>query len=285
MDTHTQHHIPRPAPPTVDVVVPLHNEEHDLEPSVRRVHAYLNERFPFTFRITIADNASTDGTLEIARRLAAELPEVTALRLGEKGRGRALHAAWSSSDSPVLAYMDVDLSTDLDALLPLVAPLVSGHSDLAIGSRLVRSARVHRGLKRELVSRTYNRILHLTLRSRFSDAQCGFKAIRADRASVLLPLIDDRGWFFDTELLVLAERSGLRIHEVPVDWVDDPDSRVDIVSTAIADLRGVGRLVRGLALGLLPVAALRAESGRGTPLAQQVLVPLPVTSRPRRDLR
>lgn len=118
MDLHT--------PPTVDVVVPVYNEEHDLGPSVRRLHAYLGERFPFTFRITIADNASTDGTLDIARRLAAELPEVTALRLSEKGRGRALHAAWLSSDSPVLAYMDVDLSTDLDAFLPLVAPLVSG---------------------------------------------------------------------------------------------------------------------------------------------------------------
>ncbi len=287
MNTHTPHDTLQSATvPTVDVVVPVYNEERVLAPSVSRLYTYLSERFPFSFRITIADNASTDETLDIARRLAAELPEVTALRLDEKGRGRALHAAWSSSDAPVLAYMDVDLSTDLDALLPLVAPLVSGHSDVAIGSRLVRSAGVRRGLKRECVSRTYNRILQLTLRSRFSDAQCGFKAIRADRAAVLLPLIEDRGWFFDTELLVLAERSGLRIHEVPVDWIDDPDSRVDIISTAIADLRGVGRLARGLALGLLPVASLRAEIGRGSPLAQPVLAlaPLTATSHSRRDL-
>jgi glycosyltransferase involved in cell wall biosynthesis len=287
MDTHTPHDSLQSATaPTVDVVVPVYNEERILSQSVSRLHTYLSERFPFTFRITIADNASTDETLDIARRLAAELPEVTALRLGEKGRGRALHAAWSSSDAPVLAYMDVDLSTDLDAFLPLVAPLVSGHSDVAIGSRLVRSARVRRGLKREFVSRTYNRILHLTLRARFSDAQCGFKAIRAERAAVLLPLIEDRGWFFDTELLVLAERSGLRIHEVPVDWTDDPDSSVAIVSTAIADLRGVGRLARGLALGLLPVATLRAEIGRGSPLTQPVLAlaPLTATSHSRRDL-
>ena len=140
--------------------------------------------------------------------------------------------------------MDVDLSTDLSALLPLVAPLLSGHSDLAIGTRLARGSRVVRGAKRELISRSYNTILHLVLGARFSDAQCGFKAIRADRARELLPLVRDRAWFFDTELLVLAERAGLRIHEVPVDWVDDPDSRVDIVSTALADLRGVARLVR-----------------------------------------
>ena len=145
--------------------------------------------------------------------------------------------------------MDVDLSTDLDALLPLVAPLLSGHSDLAIGSRLARGSRTVRGPKREVISRGYNLLLRGTLRARFSDAQCGFKAIRADVARELLPLVEDDEWFFDTELLVLAERAGLRIHEVPVDWVDDPDSRVDIVRTALADLRGIGRLGWALSAG------------------------------------
>ena len=101
-----------------------------------------------------------------------------------------------------------------------------------------------RSLKRELISRCYNRLLRLALRARFTDAQCGFKAIRADVARELLPLIEDEAWFFDTELLVLAQRRGLRIHEVPVDWVEDADSRVDIVPTALADLRGVARLLR-----------------------------------------
>src|SRR5207247_7657599 len=182
------------------------------------------------------DNASTDATPQVAARLAAELEGVDVLRLEEKGRGRALRAAWSRSDARVVGYMDVDLSTDLRALLPLVAPLLSGHSDVAIGSRLARGARVVRGPKRELISRAYNTLLSTTLRARFSDAQCGFKAIRADRAQELLPLVHADSWFFDTELLVLAERMGLRIHEVPVDWIDDPDSRVDIVSTAIGDL-------------------------------------------------
>src|SRR4051794_28412375 len=248
--------------PAVDIVVPVYDEEADLGPGVRRLHAYLTERFPFSWRITIADNASKDRTPLVAAALAAELPGVRVVRLEEKGRGRALRTVWSASDAEVLAYMDVDLSTDLDALLPLVAPLISGHSDVAIGSRLARSARVVRGPKRELISRGYNQLLRLALRVRFSDAQCGFKAVRADRARALLPLVRDSGWFFDTELLVLAERTGLRIHEVPVDWVDDPDSRVDIVATAIADLKGVWRLGRDLATGRLPVVEMRRQMRR-----------------------
>ncbi|MBL1086695.1 glycosyltransferase family 2 protein [Streptomyces actinomycinicus] len=233
--------------PVLDVAVPVFNEQKDLEPNVRRLHAHLRDTFPYAFRITIADNASTDRTPAIAARLARELPEVTSLRLPEKGRGRALQAAWSGSRAPVLAYLDVDLSTGLTALLPLVAPLISGHSDVAIGTRLAPGARVVRGTKREVISRAYNVLLRCTLAVGFSDAQCGFKAVRRETAERLLPLVRDGEWFFDTELLVLAERSGLRIHEVPVDWVDDPDSSVDIVATALADLRGIARMRRALA--------------------------------------
>ncbi|MEU7653174.1 bifunctional glycosyltransferase family 2/GtrA family protein [Micromonospora taraxaci] len=254
---------PTAAGAVLDVVIPVYNEETDLGPCVRRLHAHLTEHFPYPFRITIADNASVDDTPAIADGLAAELPGVDVLHLQAKGRGRALSAAWSASSAPVLAYMDVDLSTDLAALLPLVAPLISGHSDLAIGTRLARTSRVVRGAKREVISRAYNLLLRGALAARFSDAQCGFKAIRADVAGELLPLVRDTGWFFDTELLVLAQRAGLRIHEVPVDWVDDPDSRVDIVATALADLRGVGRLGRALLTGALPLTALRAQWGRG----------------------
>jgi putative flippase GtrA len=257
--------------PVLDVVVPVHNEEIDLEPCVRRLHAYLVTQFPYRFRITIADNASTDATADVARRLSADLAEVEAVHLTEKGRGRALKHVWIHSDATVLAYMDVDLSTDLGALLPLVAPLISGHSDLAIGSRLARGSRVVRGAKREFISRSYNLILRSTLAARFTDAQCGFKAIRGAVAERLLPMVEDTGWFFDTEMLVLAERAGLRIHEVPVDWVDDPDSRVDIVSTALADLRGIVRLTRALGTGRLPLAALREQLGRN---------PLPVAGVP-----
>ncbi|WP_307818573.1 glycosyltransferase family 2 protein, partial [Streptomyces sp. MBT62] len=246
--------------PVLDVVVPVFNEETDLEPNVRRLHAHLSEAFPYPFRITVADNASTDRTPRIAARLAAELPGTEWLRLPEKGRGRALRAAWSQSPAPVLAYVDVDLSTELAALLPLVAPLISGHSDLAIGTRLAPASRVVRGPKREVTSRCYNALLRSTLAVGFSDAQCGFKAVRRDVADVLLPLVEDTGWFFDTELLVIAERAGLRIHEVPVDWVDDPDSRVDILATALADLRGIARIGGALARGRLSPAALRLDA-------------------------
>jgi putative flippase GtrA len=252
---------PSPAP-VVDIVIPVHNEEHDLESCLRRLHAELTKAFPFSFRITVADNASTDRTLDLAHRLAAELEHVTVVHLEQKGRGRALRQTWSASDAEVLAYMDVDLSTDLAGLLPLIAPLVSGHSDLAIGTRLHRGSRVVRGAKREFISRSYNLILRGTLATRFSDAQCGFKAIRRDVARTLLPHVEDTGWFFDTELLVLAERAGLRIHEVPVDWVDDPDSRVDLVATALADLQGIARLTKALADGSLPLGELSAQLGR-----------------------
>ncbi len=247
--------------PVLDIVVPVYNEQAALATSVRRLHHHLSTTIPFSFRITVADNASVDDTPRIAAALAEEFAEVRAVRLEQKGRGRALHAVWSASDSPVLAYMDVDLSTDLAALAPLVAPLVSGHSDLAIGTRLSRSSRVVRGAKREVISRCYNLLLRSTLSARFSDAQCGFKAIRADVAEHLLPLVADTGWFFDTELLVLAERSGLRIHEVPVDWIDDPDSRVDIVATATADIKGIVRLLRGFGSGAIPVQLLAEQLG------------------------
>jgi glycosyltransferase involved in cell wall biosynthesis len=192
--------------------------------------------------ITIADNASVDGTLGVAKSLAAELEGVRVIHLDAKGRGRALKAAWLASEAAVVAYMDVDLSTDLKALLPLVAPLVSGHSQLATGSRLARGARTKRGPKREFISRAYMLVLRLSLGVGFTDAQCGFKAVRADVAKQLLPRVEDNTWFFDTELLVLAQRAGMRLHEVPVDWTDDPDSRVKIVKTALDDLRGVLRL-------------------------------------------
>jgi putative flippase GtrA len=242
--------------PRVEIVVPVRNEEHDLAPSIRRLVTYLGTSFPFSAQVTIADNGSTDGTWPIAMDLERTFSEVRAIRLAQPGRGRALRAQWSASCAEVVA----DLSTDLNALLPLVAPLLSGHSDVAIGTRLARGARVIRGPRRELISRCYNLLLRATLGARFSDAQCGFKAIRSDRAQALLPLTRDTGWFFDTELLVLAQRAGLRIHEVPVDWIDDTDSRVDVLATALGDLRGIVRVGWGLSRGTIRVPVLRSPS-------------------------
>jgi glycosyltransferase involved in cell wall biosynthesis len=228
----------------VDIALPVFNEAHVLGESVDCLCAYLDGTFTFPWRITIVDNASTDETLGVAHRLARSRPRVDVVHLDAKGRGRALKAAWSASSAPVLVYMDIDLSTGLDALLPLVAPVISGHSDIVVGSRRLHGARVRRSAKRELISRAYNLLVGLTLRTRVHDAQCGFKAISGAAAQQLLPYVTDDGWFFDTELLALAQHTGLRVLEIPVDWIEDPDSRVDLWRTALDDLVGIARVRR-----------------------------------------
>jgi glycosyltransferase involved in cell wall biosynthesis len=226
----------------IEITIPVYNEEKVLAASIGRLHAYLTAHLHFPFIITIADNASTDGTLTVAQRLQADLPHVRAVHLDLKGRGRALRQVWTDSEADIVAYMDVDLSTSLDAFLPLIAPLLSSYSDLAVGTRLAPGAQVTRGPKREIISRAYNVLLRAVLNARFSDAQCGFKAGRADVIKALLPRIEDQAWFFDTELLLLAQREGFRICEIPVTWVEDRDSKVEIVRTVLADLKGMARL-------------------------------------------
>jgi glycosyltransferase involved in cell wall biosynthesis len=252
--------------PLVEIVVPVRNEQRELTDHITRLMEHLRTGFPYAWLVTIADNGSTDGTWSLAQELAdAHHGVVRAVHLERPGRGRALHAAWSASDADVVGYLDVDLSTDLSALVPLVEPLVLGQADVSVGSRLAPGAHVVRGVRREVISRAYNRLLRMVLRVGFADAQCGFKALRGDAARVLLPLVEDRSWFFDTELLVLAERSGLRVHEVPVDWTDSPDSRVKIIATALADLRGIWRLRWGLLTGSIGLPPAACVPGVGQP--------------------
>lgn len=255
----------------IEVTVPVYNEAKILAGNIRRLHSYLTGNLPFRFVITIADNASTDDTFAIAQRMRAELPRVRAVHLDRKGRGLALRHVWGASDADIVAYMDADLSTGLDAFLPLIAPLMSGHSDLAVGSRLARGAQVVRGPKREIISRAYNLLLRTVLSARFSDAQCGFKAGRAEVIRSLLPAVEDDAWFFDTELLMLAQRKGLRIYQVPVAWTEDPDSSVDIIRTALADLRGVARLRFGSRNKPGPEAGTPCRSARAELAAQPEL--------------
>lgn len=227
---------------SVEIVIPVFNEAPSLEYQIRYLSSYLDTNFPIRWQLTIVDNGSTDDTLMIARKLENDLKHVTVMALGRKGRGGAIRAAWMKSESTISCYMDVDMSTGLDALLPLVAPLMTRHSDIAIGSRLSRTSNVARSPKRELISRVYNFMIRTFFAVRFTDAQCGFKAIRTDIAWKLLPAVEDNDWFFDTEMLLLAEHNGLRIHEVAVDWIDDPDTRVNIRSTALKDIRGLYRM-------------------------------------------
>lgn len=227
---------------TVDIVLPVLNEAHVLEQSVTKLHKYLASNLPYKWRIVIADNGSTDGTAVIARRLAERYPEIRLLQLPEKGRGRTLKQAWMSSKADILAYMDIDLSTNLDSFEPMIAPLITGDAGLATGSRLMKQSRTTRGFKREFISRCYNRIIRTTMKTKFVDAQCGFKALRRDVAQKLLPHIKDTAWFFDTELLIKAEYNGYKIHEEPVEWIEDTDSRVDVVKTATEDIKGLSRV-------------------------------------------
>jgi glycosyltransferase involved in cell wall biosynthesis len=227
---------------SVEVVVPVYNEETTLPESIPVLCAYLETYFPYRWSVVIADNASTDATLAVAEGLAHAYPRVSVLHLDNIGRGRALKAAWLASEADIVAYMDVDLSTNLWSFLPLIAPHATGHSDIAIGSRLLRGAAVTRQWKRELISRCYNLLIEAMFGNRFSDAQCGFKAIKRGVAKVLLPQVADNEWFFDTELLLLAEKRGYRISEVPVDWIEDLDSRVDVTSTALKDVKGLLRV-------------------------------------------
>jgi putative flippase GtrA len=276
--------LPRPrsdgadTAPQLEIVIPVYNEARQLAASVTALRTFLDSSFPLAAVVTIADNASTDDTWTIAAGLAASLAGVRALRLDRKGRGRALRAAWGASRAPVVAYMDVDLATGLDALLPLVAPLLTGHSDVAIGTRLAPGAHVVRGARREVISRCYNLLVRTVLGNACTDAQCGFKAMRSDAAAAVLPLVEDDAWFFDTEVLVTAHRLGLRIHEVPVDWVDDVDSRVAVARTAWLDLCGIARMIGPASRRRAAEARRRRAAGPAARAHPTVAAPPPVPS-------
>lgn len=243
---------------TVDIVIPVYNEEHVLADSIARVLAFLSVHPEHQWRIVVANNASTDRTLDVARQLEAEHPgQVAALHIPVKGRGIALRVAWLTSPADVCAYMDVDLSTDLAHLPALIDPLANNEADVAYGTRLHRLSQTHRGFKREFISRTYVTILNVLGGLHVSDAQCGFKAIRRDAAHALVPLVKDTRWFFDSELLLIAQQNGYRLREVPVRWEEDTDTRVHIISTATEDLRGLWRL----RVGGIPKVQREASSG------------------------
>ena len=229
--------------PLVDIVIPVLNEEKALTVCLDTLKKFLSTDCPYPCRIVIADNGSTDRTPEIASCLSEENKEVSWMRIEARGRGRALKQAWLASTADVVAYMDVDLSTDLSSFPDLVRSLDEENFDLAIGSRLMKGSLVRkRTVKREITSRCYNMIIKSMFLNKFSDAQCGFKAMTTQSARILLPKIQDNGWFFDSELLIVAEKCGFRIKDIPVTWVDDPDSRVNVIKTAKDDIKGLFRL-------------------------------------------
>ena len=226
----------------VDLVIPVYNEAKVLARSVRQLAAAMADCPDFRWQIVVVNNGSTDDTRAVGQRLAEQLPYVRLLHLDAKGRGRALRKAWSETRAEFSVYMDVDLSTDL-AAVPLAVQLLREGAHLVTGSRLHPQSRITRCLKREILSRGYNALIRWVLRTRsFHDAQCGFKGVRIETVRRLLPLVKNQDWFFDTELLVLAEYAGLTVHTLPITWVEDPDSRVNIPLTVWQDLKGLARL-------------------------------------------
>lgn len=226
---------------TVDIIVPVYNEEEDLPINIRRLHDFLETEVDCKWRIVIVDNASTDSTPGESRALTKEFSRVCYLRLEEKGRGRALKFSWGESKADVVGYMDVDLSTNLRHLPEALEKVAQG-ADVVIGSRLIPGSRITRSLKREILSRGYNLLVHLVFGTRFSDAQCGFKFLTARACRSILPALDDTRWFFDTELLVMAERQGFKIGEIPVEWIEDLETTVRIVKDVFQDLYALAKL-------------------------------------------
>jgi len=256
---------------TVDIVIPVYNEEQAIAPCVDRLRLFLEEEFSHDWTIIIANNGSRDRTVEVAERLVAADRRVRLLNLPQKGRGMALRTAWGQSAADIVSYMDVDLSTNLRYFPLLVEGLCCGY-DLAVGSRLMQASMVARRLKREILSRGFNLLIRILFRTRFTDAQCGFKALRREAAQLLLPHVANNSWFFDAELLILAEKNDLRIFEAPVEWMEDLDSRVHLWSTAVEDIKGLARVRAGrLKLnlrrreGLASMSTTRMQSkpGRG----------------------
>ncbi len=246
--------------PLVELVVPTLNEAHVIEKSVTEIRRYLHEEFPYPARILVADNGSKDGTADIARRLGEKWQDVSVYQLDKRGRGRALREAWLQSDADIVAYTDVDISTEIGALERICRAIVEEGYHLGTGSRLLPESKVKRGLKREFISRSYNLLVKMMMLTHFSDAQCGFKVLTREVVEKVVPQVKDNGWFFDTELLVLAEKQGFRIKDEPVTWIDDDDSRVKIMSTAWEDVKGLFRLRRTL-------WSRRFRSARVTPAA------------------
>ncbi len=246
------------SPKRVDIVIPVLNEAHVLERSVAEVRSYLQESFPYRWRIVIVSNGSTDGTNELAAELSARYGDVDALTLTEWGRGRALRHAWTRSGADAVCYVDVDLSTALVFLRPLIEAILEEGYDVATGSRLLPGSKTNRSFRREAVSRIYNWIVRFAFRTSVKDAQCGFKALSRNAIEFIVPRVEDESWFFDTELLVLAENEGLAVKEIPVVWHEDPDSRVKIVSTVLDDLKGIVRVWRTLRGEAKLAARLRA---------------------------
>jgi glycosyltransferase involved in cell wall biosynthesis len=230
---------------TVEITVPVYNEEKELEKHITILSNFCKKHLTaYDWHITIADNASVDNTPVIAATIAKKNTNISHFRLEQKGRGRAVKRVWSTSGADYCVYMDLDLSTDLIHLPKIIQALENGY-DIAIGSRLAKGAKVEgRTMIREITSRALNFFfIQLFFHTKFTDAQCGFKGVTKHVVEKLIPKIEDNGWFFDGELLIMAEKMGYKIYEEPVHWIDNPGSTVRLVATIWGDMKVMYRLL------------------------------------------
>ncbi len=223
------------------ITLPVFNEEKIIEKNVEIIRNFLIETFHDNTQIIIADNGSTDLTPEKSKKLSEKYSDIRYVYIYEKGRGRALRNALSKSNADVLSYMDIDISTNLEAFPKLIKAIEDGY-DIAIGSRFVKGSHVSRSIKRELLSRGYNILLKLFFDISFNDSQCGFKAVNRRIVEEIIPKVKDNAWFFDTELLIKAEKKGFKIKEIPVYWTENKDSKVNIIKTIVDYMRSIFRL-------------------------------------------
>jgi glycosyltransferase involved in cell wall biosynthesis len=230
----------------VDVFIPVYNEEEALPQTMPQLREFLaGPDFPYDWKIVITDNASTDATPAVSRKLTEDYPgEIDYVRIERKGRGYALKQVWPASEADIVSYMDVDLSTGIEAFPKLIKAIAEDGYDLATGSRLMRKSKVTRSLKRRVLTFGYNTMIKGLFWTRFSDAQCGFKAVSREVARKVVPMIENNNWFWDTELLILAEKMGYRIKDVPVRWVEDTTTTVKIGGTVMEDVKGLIRMSR-----------------------------------------
>lgn len=229
----------------VNITIPVYNEEKILKENIQVLYTFLNQNLDYPWEVVIADNGSNDQTQKIAKNLVRKLDHLKYLRLKEKGRGRALRKAWQESKAEILSYMDADLAVDLFSFPKLVQVIKQG-ADIAIGSRFIPNSQVQRSKLRKILSWSYNKLIRFFFKVEFKDGQCGFKAISKKVLENIIPQVKDNHWFFDTEMLVLAEKEGYKIKEIPVKWIEKRNkyrkSKVKIISTILGYLFSILKL-------------------------------------------